>query len=123
MRPRESVSGAMYNDVPTPVQPKYQLRRTFIRNTSFRTRSEVNVVDRRLEAEEVVCRVCEALVDGEAEVSDAHVALDVEENVGRLEVAVDDAARGGVGQREQVGTRRATDLSEVKCSMALRIWN
>lgn len=41
----------------------------------------------------MVCRVGEALVaDGEAKITDADVTIGVEEDVGGLEVAVDNAA-------------------------------
>lgn len=59
--------------------------------------------------------------DRETEVTDADVSFDVDENVGRLEVAVDDAAEGAGEREQQQSEDTRSYLSEVKWSMADRI--
>jgi hypothetical protein len=58
---------------------------------NVRTRGEIRLVHRVLEGEEDVCRVVHSLIDRQTEVSDLDVSGGVQENVGRLEIAMDNA--------------------------------
>ena len=80
------------------------------------TRGQVDVIHGRLDAEQMVRRVSKALVDGEAKVPDPDVAVDVEEYVGRLEIAVDDAVFGigSVVVAERTGRRDRLERGEVE---------
>ena len=63
------------------------------------TRSQIHLIHRRFDAQKYVRWISETLIDCEPEISDPHVSLDVDENVGRLEIAMNNVERGEMKHR------------------------
>jgi hypothetical protein len=88
------------------------------------TGSQVGFIHRRVDAEEDVRWIRRALVDRQTEVSNSHISFDVNEDVGGLEVSMDNAAkvRSMISNPLSAVSRGGgTHLREVKWSMADRI--
>lgn len=86
--------------------PRQRFRRNVQRSTD--SRRQLGLFHGRVEAEKDIGGIGSALIDGETKVSDPHVTLPINEDVGRLEIAMDNAVGGSIRKRFLVQQTRRT---------------